>query len=108
MKRNVFIILAVINIFTMCIMLAISHGKVLLAMGYGDSLFCDFWMHVNRVLNYENIYGNINDADAIFPPLAYIFIMFWANLVSFQNGSGTEIRDIATSGFGILILIMIL
>lgn len=89
-------------------MLIAINGKGVLAMGYGDSLFCDFWGHIKRLLNYENLYGNLKDADAIFPPLAYWFMMFFARMVTFKNADGAIIRDIATSGYGILVLIMYL
>lgn len=105
---NVFFVISVINIFIMFTMLIITNGKAVLTMGYGDSLFCDFWAHINRLLNYENIYGNLKDADAIFPPLAYCFMMFFAKMIAFKNVDGTTTRDIATSGYGILVLIMYL
>ena len=103
---NLFIVVSLVNILIMIVMLMVSNGRALLAMGYGESLFCDFWMHIKRILNYDSIYGNMQDADAIFPPMAYVFLSFFSQIVAFKNEQAESIRDIATSGYGILVLVM--
>lgn len=98
-----FFIVALIGIGCMLSMLIVSGGGVMERMVYDESRFCDFWAHINRLLDYDNIYGNLADADAIFPPLAYGFLAFFARCVR-PNG----VDDIAGTGFGILIFIMYL
>lgn len=106
--KNTFFCIALINVMIMFWLLMFSNGSAMLAMGYGESLFCDFWRHIDRLLNYESIYGNLKDADAIFPPLAYWFLMFFAKMVAFKNVDGATTREIATSGYGILVFVMYL
>lgn len=85
-------------------MLMISKGKVMYVMGYGESLSCDFWNHIRRLLQYDDLYGNLKDADAIFPPLAYCFLQLFAQCLRHFDSS----VDIATTGYGILLFCMYL
>ena len=48
----------------MWLLLCITSGKAIYIMGYGESLFYDFWAHINRLFHYENVYSNVNDAEA--------------------------------------------
>ena len=67
-----FFLLGLLNVGIMVCLLWSSEGKAVMNMGYGDSYFCDFWQHIRRLSSEAPIYGS-HDADAIFPPLAYLF-----------------------------------
>lgn len=96
----IFYIAALTGIAVMFAMLIISEGKAMYVMGYGESLACDFWNHIRRLLNYESLYGNQMDSDAIFPPLAYCFLQFFAQCLRHFDSS----VDVAVTGYGILVL----
>lgn len=72
-------------------------------MGYGEGDFCDFWAHINRILQGSDFYANTSDADAIFPPLAYTFLSIFANILSFRVSSDVSLYQ---TGYGMLIFLM--
>ena len=102
--ENIFFSLAVLNIFIMYAILLISKGKFVLALTYDESNFCDFWSHINRLLFCNNIYTT--DADAIFPPLAYLFLNLFAYPLSFKANTGDDLYTISHSGYGTLLVVM--
>ncbi len=104
--QTVFMVLAVVNIFIMFLMIYISRGRSVLSMTYGEGRFCDFWAHIFRILTQENVYGNISDPDAIFPPLAYCMLNIFALPMQYKVEEEIATADIASSGFGMLILIL--
>lgn len=99
-----FFIVALLNIGVMWLLLFISNGKAMYIMGYGESSFVDFWAHIHRLLNYDSLYGNLSDADAIFPPLAYCFLSLFARCVRYMSGA----TNIAITGYGMLVFSMYL
>lgn len=102
--ETLFYIVSITGIVIMFGMLAISNGKAMYAMGYGESLACDFWAHIKRLMQYDSLYGNLNDADAIFPPLAYCFLSLFAQCLRHFDNS----VDIARTGYGVLVFNMYL
>ena len=83
---KVFFGVAIINICIVYIILLVSKGEFVYALTYDESNFCDFWSHVRRLLYEQNIYSS--DADAIFPPLAYLFLKMFARPLAFKIGGG--------------------
>ena len=99
--EQIFFVLSIINIIIMVLMILNSKGKIIDAMTYGESNFVDFWAHIERLLTRDNVY---TDADAIFPPLLYCFLKLFSTPLSYKLSLGMTITEIATSGFGILVL----
>lgn len=97
-----FFVVAFIGIAIMLMLLFVSDGKAMLTMGYGESMFCDFWAHIHKLFNYDSLYGNLADADAIFPPLAYCFLNLFARCMQYDVSG----FNISMTGYGVLILIM--
>ncbi|MCM1121870.1 MAG: glycosyltransferase 87 family protein [Eubacterium sp.] len=104
--ERIFFGIAVLNMVIVYVMLIVSKGNFLYKLTYGESNFCDFWSHIYRLLTSPNIYAT--DADAIFPPLAYLFLKIFAYPLSFKMGAETEIWDLSESGYGILMIVMYL
>lgn len=104
--ERIFFGICIVNIFIMFIVILLTKGEVVHIMTYSESNFCDFWTHIRRLLFSEHIY--ITDADAIFPPLAYLFLKLFAYPLSYKVEAGDTIEQIATSGYGILSLVMYL
>lgn len=98
-----FFFLGLLNIGIMLCLLWCSEGKAFINMGYGDSYFCDFWQHIRRLRSEAPIYGS-HDADAIFPPLAYLFLSLFSRMMGYvQNLYGV---DFTKSGFAVLMFCM--
>ena len=102
--ESVFVVAALFGIAVMFVMLWLSNGAAMPVMGYEESISCDFWGHIERLLKYERLYGNPNDANAIFPPLAYCFLQLFAQCF---RSAGRD-SNIAVTGYGILVLNMYL
>lgn len=102
--ENIFFGLAVLNILVMYIILLTSKGKFVFALTYDESNFCDFWNHIRRLLFSDHIYTT--DADAIFPPLAYLFLKLFAYPLRFKADMGEDLYTISHSGYGILLVVM--
>lgn len=103
--EHLFWLVMLIDILVMFIYVWVSKGEVLSRIGYSESFFIDFWNHANRLLFYDKIYGT-TDPDAIFPPLAYCFIMLFVHPLKYKLGTADDISEIATSGYGVLMLII--
>jgi hypothetical protein len=99
-----FFVISIIGIIIMVIMLVASDGRRMNTMNYGRSMFCDFWNHIIRLNTYESLYGNLEDKDAIFPPLAYLFLSLFARAVKYES----TITEVQTSAYGILVFAMYL
>lgn len=97
--ENLFFLVSFFGIVIMGVLMFLSGGEVMYSMGYGESLFCDFWGHMHRILDSGSLYGNQADADAIFPPLAYCFLFLFSKCVEHRAGQ----TDIAITGYGILV-----
>ena len=104
--ESIFFYFCAINILIMVILLLLSKGEFVSALTYDESNFADFWSHIGRLLFSENIYDT--DADAIFPPLAYLFLKLFAYPLIYKAEAGNEIEQIARSGYGILMVLMYL
>lgn len=104
--ERIFFGISIANIFIMFIVILLTKGEVVRVMTYDESNFLDFWNHIRRLLFSANIYAT--DADAIFPPLAYLFLKLFAYPLSYKVEAGDTIEQIATSGYGILALVMYL
>lgn len=103
--ENIFFFLSILNITIMLILIMGSRGQVITTMSYGESRFCDFWAHIGRLLNGDNIYGT--DADAIFPPLLYLFMRLFAIPLSNKiDDGGYDLTEISSSGYGGLTLVL--
>ena len=102
--ENLFLGLAVLNIFVVYAILLASKGEFMVSLTYDESNFCDFWNHIGRILFSPNIYAT--DADAIFPPLAYLFLKLFAYPLKFKAEAGDDLWAIAGSGYGILMVVM--
>ncbi len=102
---KVFFGVAIINICIVYIILLVSKGEFVYALTYDESNFCDFWSHVRRLLYEQNIYSS--DADAIFPPLAYLFLKMFARPLAFKIGGG-DFWQITQLGYGTLMVVMYL
>lgn len=85
-------------------MLLISRGRYVISLTYDESNFTDFWSHIGRLLFSPNIYTT--DADAIFPPLAYLFLKLFAYPLSYKAEQGQDLEQISHSGYGILAVLM--
>lgn len=99
MPEKIFFIIAGINVLIMLVLLLESHGAKIQLMTYGESLFCDFWLHINALLEYESIYLY---SYALYPPFAYLLLLPFSKCVEFIEVPA------GNSGFGILILIIFL
>ena len=106
MPEKLFFFLSIFNIFIMIVLIMYSRGQAIIRMGYGESNFGDFWAHIGRLINSDNIYGT--DADAIFPPLLYLFMQLFAIplLHKIDVGGGYDLAVIMSSGYGGLILVL--
>ncbi|MCM1040097.1 MAG: glycosyltransferase 87 family protein [Ruminococcus sp.] len=102
--EKIFFGFSILNIGIICVTLLASGGKFLSALTYGESNFCDFWSHIGRLLFSQNIYAT--DADAIFPPLAYLFLQIFARPLRYKVEEGCNLEQISQSGYGILMLLM--
>ena len=85
-------------------MLLLSKGSFIEKITYSESNFIDFWSHIGRLLYSPSIYAT--DADAIFPPLAYLFLKLFAEPLRFKAENGNELWEISNSGYGILMVVM--
>lgn len=99
--KGLFYAVSIVDIVIMIFLLMLTQGEVKDKMSYVEKNACDFWNHIKRLLNYESLYGNLKDADAIFPPLAYMFLYPFAKLMGFKNAEGAELE---ITGWGILVL----
>lgn len=97
---------AILNISITYAMLIASKGEIVQKLTYDESNFCDFWSHIWRILTSPSIYAT--DADAIFPPLAYLFLKLFAYPLTFKTGAESEIWQLSQSGYGILMVVMYL
>lgn len=102
--KIIFFGLAILNIFIMYVILIASNGRFVFTLTYSESNFCDFWSHIGRLLYSHNIYAT--DADAIFPPLAYLFLKIFAYPLSFKTKTTNNLDEISKSGYGILVVVM--
>lgn len=99
-----FFVISALNLFIMYIMLLLSKGSFIEKITYSESNFIDFWSHIGRLLYSPAIYST--DADAIFPPLAYLFLKLFAYPLGFKAENGNELWEISNSGYGILMVVM--
>lgn len=104
MTENIFFGLAAFHILWTYVLLAWSQGSFLQQLTYGESNFCDFWSHVNRLLFCTRIYAS--DADAIFPPLAYLLLRIFSSPLGFHAQEGQDLHQISVSGYGILMVVL--
>lgn len=104
--EKAFFILSLLNISIMIILIMCSGGQAIIRMGYGESNFGDFWAHIRRLLNGNDIYGT--EADAIYPPLVSLFMKLFAIPLSHKiDAEGVyNMAAIRSSGFGGLILVL--
>lgn len=102
--ENLFLGISVLNLFVMYGMLLLSKGSFIEKITYSESNFIDFWSHIGRLLYSPSIYAT--DADAIFPPLAYLFLKLFAEPLRFKAENGNELWEISNSGYGILMVVM--
>ncbi len=103
--ERLFWIIMIINIVIMYMIIWSSKGSIIDRIGYYESFFSDFWVHANRLLFNDKIYGT-GDADAIFPPLAYCIMMIFIYPLEYKSDAGLSISDISKSGFGTLMFVM--
>ena len=82
---NIFLAVALANIVILIIALVYTGGSFLSEVVWDarNPLFCDFWTHVGRVRGGRNPYI-IEDWDARFPPLAYLFYYFLSCIIPEQ------------------------
>lgn len=104
--ERIFFAAAIINICIVYIILLATKGEFVRALTYDESNFCDFWSHVRRLLYEKNIYTT--DADAIFPPLAYLFLKLFAYPLLYKVEEGAEFWQITQLGYGTLMVVMYL
>lgn len=104
--EKIFFGVAILNIFVTYVMLVVSKGSFIYELTYDESNFCDFWNHVWRLLTSPSIYTT--DADAIFPPLAYLFLKLFAYPLTFKARAESEMWQLSQSGYGILMVVMYL
>lgn len=102
----VFFGLSVLNLSMMYVMLLLSKGQYVFELTYDESNFTDFWSHIGRLLFSSDIYTT--DADAIFPPLAYLFLKLFAYPLKYKAEQGDDLGQITRSGYGILAVLMFL
>ena len=102
--ERIFFGLAAVNILAAYVMLLLSKGEFVLELTYSESKFIDFWSHIERLLYNQNIYAM--DADAIFPPLAYLFLRLFSYPLTYKAAVDNELGHIADSGFGMLTVVM--
>lgn len=102
--EKIFFGFSILNIGFTYVILLTSGGEFLSALTYDESNFCDFWSHIGRLLFASDIYAT--DADAIFPPLAYLFLKMFSGPLRFKVSKGWDLGQISQSGYGILMLIM--
>lgn len=100
----IFLVISAFNICVMYVLLLASKGNYIQAFTYSESNFTDFWSHIGRLLYSPAIYAT--DADAIFPPLAYLFLKLFAQPLRFKAENGNELWEISDSGYGILMIVM--
>lgn len=105
---KVFFAISIINIFIMVCLIMGTSGEMVRTMGYGESKFGDLRAHLGRLLQDKSLYGNGEDADAIFPPLAYCFLSVFANVVRNKVDAGISPKDAVNSGYGMLAIAMYL
>lgn len=102
--ERIFFGFAILNIIITYVILVVSKGEFVYALTYDESNFADFWSHLNRLLYSQHIYST--DADAVFPPLAYLFLKLFAYPLTYKAEAGAELGHISQSGFGILTVVM--
>lgn len=102
----IFFGLSVLNLCMMYVMLLLSKGQYVFALTYDESNFTDFWSHIGRLLFSSDIYTT--DTDAIFPPLAYLFLKLFAYPLKYKAEQGDDLDRISQSGYGILVVLMFL
>lgn len=104
--EKVFFGVSIINICIVYIILLASKGEYVGALTYDESNFCDFWNHIKRLLFEQHIYTT--DADAIFPPLAYLFLKLFAYPLKYKADAGEDFWAISQHGYGTLMVVMYL
>lgn len=104
MTEGIFFGLSILNLFLLYIILLLSKGQYVFWLTYSESNFCDFWNHIGRLLFSPSIYTT--DADAIFPPLAYLLLKVFAYPLTYKAQQGENLEQISRSGFGVLTLLM--
>lgn len=104
--EKIFFAVAILNICIVYVVLLASKGRFIYALTYDESNFCDFWNHVKRLLYERNIYAT--DADAIFPPLAYLFLKMFAYPLVFKVEAGEDFWSVSQHGYGTLMVVMYL
>ncbi|MDE6387681.1 MAG: DUF2029 domain-containing protein [Lachnospiraceae bacterium] len=104
--EKIFFSVAIFNICIVYILLIASKGQFIYALTYDESNFCDFWNHVKRLLFEQHIYTS--DADAIFPPLAYLFLKMFAYPLKYKAEAGDDFWSISQHGYGTLMVVMYL
>ena len=104
--EKIFFGVAIFNIFITYVILVASKGNFMYELTYSESNFCDLWDHIWRLLSSRNIYTT--DADAIFPPLAYLFLKIFAYPLIYKVEAGDDFWKVSQSGYGILMVVMYL
>ena len=104
--KRIFFGLAILNFCLLYGLLLLSEGQYVSALTYSESNFIDFWSHIGRLLFSTSVYAT--DADAIFPPLAYLFLRLFAYPLMYKAGQGESLEQISQSGYGILAVFMYL
>lgn len=103
---RIFFGLAILNLCIVYVMLFTSKGQYVIELTYSESNFVDFWSHIGRLLFSPNVYST--DVDAIFPPLAYLFLKLFARPLAYKAEQGDSLEQISNSGYGILVVLMYL
>ncbi len=105
-KQWIFLGAAAIGLLLTYAALMVTRGTFVDQLTYSESIFADFWSHIDRLMRGGNIYGA--DADAVFPPLAYLFLKIFACPLQYKANAGQNAAEISITGFGILTIAMYL